>query len=149
MLTRNEIERLAAAANALRPDWPVRSLCTWLQNDHAARAYRDVAVALAWIACDPTSVTPKRMNEIGPWWTAAKAAGTDATDLHFKRCQEPGHSSYSATNCSACRSEKYAVEVDADPTPVADISPEKAETYARGARRARAAIHDAQRGARP
>ena len=51
-LTKTEAERLAAAANALRPDWPVSSLLTYLSK-HKARAYRDVAVALAWIATDP------------------------------------------------------------------------------------------------
>jgi hypothetical protein len=49
MLTKTEAERLAAAAHALRPDWPVSSLLTYLSR-HKASAYRDVAVALAWIA---------------------------------------------------------------------------------------------------
>jgi len=108
MLSRTEIERLAQAAHALRPDWPVSSLCTWLQADHATRAYRDVAVALAWVACDPQTQTPKRMNEMGPWWQAVRQAGSDATDIHFERCQEPGHSSFPAWNCAACRSEEIA-----------------------------------------
>jgi hypothetical protein len=70
----NDVERLAAAVNALRPDWPVRSLITFITRDLGHRAVRDAAVALAWIACDPDTQTPKRVLEQGPWWTATAAA---------------------------------------------------------------------------
>ena len=102
MLTRADIERLAAAANALRPEWSVRSLCTLINTNLSVRAYQDVAVALAWIATDPKTKTPGRILELGPWWRAS-VDGT--TPIHYSRCQEPGHTSYSATNCGACRSE--------------------------------------------
>lgn len=110
MLSRTEVERLAAMANALRPDWSVKSLCTWLLEAHATKAYRDVAVALAWIATDPATRTPKRMDELGPWWTAARAASSDANDTHYPRCTEPGHKSFPAANCGACRSEHIGGE---------------------------------------
>lgn len=72
----NEIElaRLAAMGNALRPDWPAQSLKTFL-HAFAVNAYRDVAVALAWVAADPESQTPKRLSEAGPWWQATKLPG--------------------------------------------------------------------------
>jgi len=70
MPTQNELERLAAMANQLRPEWPVRSVLTTLTRDHAARAYRDLAVALTWIACDPETKNPGRLAEDGPWWRA-------------------------------------------------------------------------------
>lgn len=111
MLTRNDIERLAQAAHAHRPNWPIRSLCTWLQADHAHRPLRDVAVALAWIATDPATKTPKRMNEAGPWWTAVGAAGTDGQEpLRFERCPLDGHTSYRADNCGACKADRVAIE---------------------------------------
>lgn len=108
MLDQKQIERLAAAAAALRPDWPIRSLQTFLTNDHTHRAYQDVAVALAWVATDPTSKTPKRMNEHGPWWVAAQAASGNTTgeSITTPKCTVPGHTSYYAHNCGACRSEQ-------------------------------------------
>ena len=69
MIDKHAAERLAAAGNALRPDWPVKSIMTALL-DHRDRAYRDVAVALAYIATDPDTRTPARLKESGPWWSA-------------------------------------------------------------------------------
>ena len=69
-----EIDRLAAATNALRPDWPVQSLRTFITTNLAERSYRDATVALAWVATDPTSRTPKRVLEAGPWWLACRPA---------------------------------------------------------------------------
>lgn len=71
-----ETTRLAAAINALRPDWPQASLVTFITRDLATRAYRDAAVALTYVAADPATQTPKRVLEAGPWWDAvAVAAG--------------------------------------------------------------------------
>lgn len=68
MLSRTEVERLAAMGNALRPDWPVNSLTTHIQSNYMTRAYRDVACALAYVATDPKTNNPARMKESGPWW---------------------------------------------------------------------------------
>lgn len=138
MLERTEIERLAQMAHALRPDWPVKSVHTWLAASYTDRAYRDVAVALAWVATDAKTVTPKRMDEMGPWWVATRAASSDATDTRFTRCPQPGHGSFPASNCGACRSEDIAGEgTRTDPR---HTDPEHLAIYERGARRARAAI---------
>lgn len=117
MLTRTEVERLAAAANALRPDWPLRSLCTFLERDHAHRAYRDVAVALAWVATDPKTQTPKRMNELGPWWQAV--AGTENSSGRYTPCDVPGdaHRSYRKGRCGACRADELAVDATSTSCP--------------------------------
>lgn len=139
-LSRTEIERLAAAAHELRPDWPTASLVTWLKADHAHRAYRDVAVALAYVATDSETRTPKRMNETGPWWgVGPAAAGT--TDIRFERCQEPGHSSFPAWNCSACRADEIAETYRRDPVP--PPRPDVVETTRRGADLVRAAMAEA------
>jgi hypothetical protein len=107
-----QLERLAQAANALRPEWPIRSVLTTLTRDHRGRAFRDLAVALVWVACDPRTQTPARLAEAGPWWGATKGAD-DVTAIHFERCALPGHGSYRADNCGACRSERIAVDGDA------------------------------------
>lgn len=73
----HEIERIAAAMNQLRPDWPARSLQTLLSKPVlASRARRDVTVALAWVACESGTSTPARVLENGPWWRAAAVEGT-------------------------------------------------------------------------
>lgn len=64
----NQVEaaRLAAAAHALRPDWPAQSTMTLL-HQIAAWPLRDAAVQLAWLACDPETETPARILQDGPW----------------------------------------------------------------------------------
>lgn len=69
MTTSIEIARIAAAANLLRPDWPAASIRTHLAAKHAHRPYRDLALALVWVALDEDSRTPARLDEHGPWWT--------------------------------------------------------------------------------
>lgn len=73
----HEAERIAAAMNQLRPDWPIKSLRTLLARPQLAdRPRRDVTVALAWIACEAGTATPARVLENGPWWRAAAIEGT-------------------------------------------------------------------------
>jgi hypothetical protein len=72
MGTKLEHARLAAAANLLRPDWPTASLQTMLDRDHAPRPIADLAVALVAVAMDPTSKTPARLAEHGPWWNLGR-----------------------------------------------------------------------------
>ncbi|TDE03449.1 hypothetical protein [Jiangella asiatica] len=71
----NQVEcaRLAAAVNHYRPEWPQASLLSFITKNLAARAYRDAAVALTWVATDPATETPARVLENGPWWVAARA----------------------------------------------------------------------------
>lgn len=71
----HEAQRIAAAMNALRPDWPTTQLRTLLREKLGDRPRRDVAVALAWIACEAGTANPYRVLEAGPWWKAAGAAG--------------------------------------------------------------------------
>lgn len=72
VITKNDAERLAAAINMIRPDWPVQSLLTLLRG-YATRPLRDIGVALAWVALDPDSESPGRLAQDGPWWKAAVA----------------------------------------------------------------------------
>lgn len=71
----NEVERIAAAINRLRPDWPVPSIRTLINKHLLDRPRRDVAVALTWIACETASDTPGRVLESGPWWRAVAVDG--------------------------------------------------------------------------
>lgn len=119
MATPTELARIAALANALRPEWPIRSVLTYLEQNHAARAYRDLAVAMAHVACDPETKTPRRLSESGPWWRAtceptmtAIPAATDA------RCTVYGHEHYRLP-CRGCRAEALA----ANPTELTPAVP--------------------------
>lgn len=70
MPTETETARLAAAVNLLRPDWPAASIATVIRTHQGHRTLHDIAVALTWVATDPASQTPARVNEQGPWWSA-------------------------------------------------------------------------------
>lgn len=73
-----ELDRLAAAGNALRPDWPVASLRTFLARHFGTRAYRDVALVLANVATvDPPTDTPRLMLEAWPWQVVATSPAPD------------------------------------------------------------------------
>lgn len=84
MIDDHDIERIAAAMNQLRPDWPVNSLRTFIAKNLATRARRDVAVALAWVACESNTASPARVLENGPWWKAAGVTG-ELTPRHVRR----------------------------------------------------------------
>ena len=108
MISRDETERLAAMANALRPDWPLKSLTTFIVNELTRRTYREVAIALAWIATDPATDTPKRMLEAGPWWNASRAQAATVSVV-VTRC--PEHPEHPAARCPLCETRG---EVDHD-----------------------------------
>ncbi len=100
MPSENEIQRLAAATNQIRPEWPVKSLVTFISRDHAARPYRDLAVALAWIATDARTKTPARLSEAGPWWTATSMTEGAGPGQSRMRCAT--HESFHAGHCPEC-----------------------------------------------
>jgi len=104
-MNEHEIERIAAAFHALRPDWPASSLRTMLTKRAANMARRDVCVMLAWIACDTASSTPARMFESGPWKRAAAIEGE----------QTLRPTAYSAL-CNDCgKPEDHAIHADDHP----------------------------------
>lgn len=106
-----ELDRLAAAMNLLRPEWPTRSIRTYLDR-HATRPYADLLVAAAWICGDPKTTTPARLGEHGPWWVAAGLSTAKGTPIvgpgKEPRCPHPGHEHELARACRACRAELLA-----------------------------------------
>lgn len=75
MMTKADAERIADTAVAIRPDWIRASIITILHN-HRAKNPRDVHLAMTWLAYDPDTRTPARINETGPWWTLGREPGT-------------------------------------------------------------------------
>lgn len=112
MPTPNEIQRIAGAMHALRPEWGFTSLVTFLTNHHSTRAYRDLTIAAVAVAADPITKTPRLLNTHGAWWVAAQAgAGTTAGEsTTIAKCAEPGHTSFYAHNCGSCRAEQLEGE---------------------------------------
>lgn len=114
MPSHNEAQRLAAMANALRPDWPARSVLSILERDHTAQPFQDLAVALAFVATDPATKTPARLAEPGPWWNATLATPStpDVGPGRAPRCEQDGHWHERAANCRLCASERLAPTPD-------------------------------------
>jgi hypothetical protein len=116
----HEIERIAAAVNQLRPDWPKVSLVTLLSKPELrSRPRRDVAVALTWVACEAQSVTPARVLEAGPWWQAAGIQGTASVREPYDANTFCEHSGRPMDRCAGSDHEcitaaEYAARVAAD-----------------------------------
>lgn len=121
----HELDLLAATFNIARPDWPTKSLRTFLAKNLASRPYRDVFVALAWIACEPRTATPARVLEAGPWWQAAAVEGRLV----------PRHPS-PVTACHNCGGEMSDSCCDAP-----SRRPQPSSDYAQHAATARALLH--------
>jgi len=133
----NEISRIAAAISDLRPDWPAASLRTLMKNPELkSRPRRDVAVALAWIACEADSKTPKRVLEAGPWWRAA-AVENPSTAKGPPKAEEacPIHGGF-RDRCSGCAADRLVDDTTTRPAPTRTGPP---DTW----RQARQALHAA------
>ena len=76
-MNRSEAEQVAAAIAIIRPDWLRTSMLTILGR-HQHRPARDAMLALVWIAYDPDTKTPARIDSDGPWWHTARLAGVAA-----------------------------------------------------------------------
>lgn len=74
----DHIQRLAKTGNALRPDWPVNSLVTFLGKHFPNRAYADVALVLTKVATDSANETPRLMLEDWPWKVCAPVRESEA-----------------------------------------------------------------------
>ena len=98
MLSDVQLSRLAGLGNSLRPDWANASLVTFLAKNVRDRAYRDVAVALAYVACDPVTKTPARLLEAGPWWSATRDPNAAPT-VRPITCRDCGQVHTKAEGC--------------------------------------------------
>lgn len=94
-MNQTAMARIAAAVSSLRPEWPASSVLTTITKNLADRPYRDVAVALAWVAADETSKTPARVLGNGPWWVAASGGASDSAAT-------PTAPKLSALRCDRC-----------------------------------------------
>ena len=75
-MNRPEAEQIATAITIYRPKWLQTSLVTLLGR-HKHRPARDVALALTWLAFDPETDSPGRLDHDGPWWHVTQVAGIE------------------------------------------------------------------------
>lgn len=72
-MNRDEATRIAAAINALRPDWARAGIFKLLEHEYLhPRSFESATRALVEVALDPRSVKPTRVLEAGPWWDATR-----------------------------------------------------------------------------
>jgi hypothetical protein len=120
----HDIDRLACALNVLRPDWPAKSIRTLLARPQlAGRPLRDVAVAMAWVACEPATSNPGRVLEAGPWWRAVAVEGDSVRLEHLApqdRCKTCGKS---RDRCEANPWGGHAFEADVFTPRDVDLTP--------------------------
>lgn len=134
-MNENELQRIAAATHALRPDWPTTSLVTLLKRPElASKTRRDVAVALAWVACESETKTPARVLEAGPWWAASNASGSVVRYPPTREQSCRKHPGEWPESCRGCAGDRLAAdESDAGTTPEHRLpDPIPALTLARG-----------------
>lgn len=105
MLTRHEAERLAQSIHALRPEWPVSSLLTFLKK-RETRPLLDLTLELAHVAQLPDTKTPARIDEQGPW---KQTRGTTTTAPPIRYATD--------TDCGICHGPQDGPHLDHDYRP--------------------------------
>lgn len=121
MITHHAAERVAAAVNQLRPDWPAASILTLIERDLTLWALTDLVVALGYIAVDQNSDgswasrTPARVKEDGPWRTVGIAHSDDfaareraARELEERRRDNRVRRA-AVDGCRLCDSDGYTI----------------------------------------
>lgn len=62
-----EVQRMARSVNLIRPDWPVGSLETFIRRHENSMTPLDLHLQLVYVAHDPKTTTPARIDQHGPW----------------------------------------------------------------------------------
>lgn len=140
-MTRSQAQALAALVHELRPEWDTAGVMGALSAARERGTAWDVAQAALRAAEVPTNRTPAVIAMAGAHWS--KPGATEAAPRPGVACQEPGHGSYLAHNCGACRAEHIARPADpATPSPVL-VRPtsEELAVVRAGVAKVRAAIH--------
>ena len=132
---------IADAMTLLHPGWQVPGTKALLRDAvDLAPAGELARAALAFAEAPGVKVPSLEVfrDPSGAWWhmgTPEHARTIRPSDA--PRCPKPGHTSYPASNCGACRSEQLE---DPAPRPVVLVDALQAATNTAGARRAMAAL---------
>lgn len=103
MIGGNELAKIAAVANVLRPDWPARSILKCLSihtgTKLAGKTYRDVLHAMVEVAIDPETKYPARVIEAGPWWQITRPLHPATPTPNAPICPDHGETAHKCTRC--------------------------------------------------
>jgi hypothetical protein len=109
-ITPDQARALATLIHELRPDWTIPGISAALWNARDRSDEWTLALTAIRAARTATNRTPAVIAMDGPHWTDGKAKVGDVSPLHFARCTQPGHTSYPAWNCGACRADGLETE---------------------------------------
>ena len=62
-----DIQRIAVSVHQIRQQWPVESLKTFIRNRADRMTALDLHLQLIYVAHDPATTTPARIDQHGPW----------------------------------------------------------------------------------
>lgn len=130
-------EALANLVHALRPEWGVPGIKTALYNAKDRGTAWEITHAALYAAEDLAARTPAIIHHPGAHWTRGRELGS--SNPRGEKCDQVGHEGKPAHNCPYCIADSKAIPDDAATTYQSAPDPEKADMYARGARRAKAA----------
>lgn len=68
MLTTSELTRISRAIIAIRPEWQLNEVYTFLEQRMRDRGFHELATAAVWVAADPLTKKIIRLEASGPWW---------------------------------------------------------------------------------
>lgn len=131
-----QAQALARLVHELHPTWDIPGIAAAISRAKDRGTIEALCIAAVRLAMRDELRSPAVLAEDGPHWRNPSDPGRD--DHRFTRCPEPGHRSYPAWNCGACKADAF--DPDESPVRVAGPSPEQIETNARGARRVRAVL---------
>ena len=132
-ITSAQARALATLVATLRPDWTIPGVAAAISKARHRAPAAELAHAAIRLATRTDLRTPAVLAEDGPHWHPGPDERRD--EHRFTRCPQPGHQSYPAWHCGACRADQIATD---EPRPVE--RPTDPHTYRRGAQAARAAL---------
>ena len=114
-IDRDQAHALAALIATLRPDWWPPGIRKARSDARTRGTAWDLAHAALYAAQDPAVRTPAVIALPGDHWRGRSLG--DGTPIHYPRCPEPGHTSYRADNCGACRAEQLEATAPRETAP--------------------------------
>ncbi|GII98369.1 hypothetical protein CLV28_0694 [Sediminihabitans luteus] len=131
-ITADGARALAALVSTIRPAWGAAGVLAALADARHRGTAAELAHAAITAATTPEARTPAVIAMDGPHWhtTHHPASSTD-----YDRCTQPGHGSFPAWNCGACRSEDLEGQ-----RPTTPPRAEPSVSYEHGPRIVRAAM---------
>jgi hypothetical protein len=97
-----QAQALARLIHELHPTWDIPGIAAAISKAKDRASNTDLCIAAIRLTTRDDLRTPGVLADDGPHW---RNPTNPATDHRYTRCPEPGHTSFPAWNCSACRSE--------------------------------------------